>query len=279
MGAIKPIGVTDFSRTFKIQPGSHVHLSRIKPEYTAGYEDRNGIPNTVYELNKMEIARYQRILYAEEEKALLIVLQGMDASGKDGTIRHVLGEIDPFGCEITPFKAPTDEELSHDFLWRIHKHVPPKGFIGVFNRSHYEDVLVPKVKGIVPKEKINERYEQINDFEKMLTDNDVKILKFFLYISEQEQKDRFEKRIEDPTKSWKLNLQDLEERKLWPKYKKAYEELLRRCSTEWAPWFIIPSNHKWFRNFVISQIILDTLKEMDLEYPEPKFDPQTIEIE
>lgn len=278
MGIVGPVREADFLNFFRVPQGSRVQLSDIKPGYSAGYKNKNEVFEQ-FESNKVEIANLQRMLYAGGEKALLIVLQGMDASGKDGTIRHVLKEVDPQACQIASFKTPSDEELSHDFLWRVHKHVPPKGFIGVFNRSHYEDVLVPKVKGTVPEEKIEQRYEQINDFERILSENDVTLLKFFLYISKNEQRKRFLNRVKNKEKNWKLNPQDLEERTLWKKYKKAYEEILNRCSTEWAPWYIIPANHKWFRNLVISQIIKETLQEMDLKYPKPDFDPAAIEID
>lgn len=277
MGAISLITIASLPSALVVKPGSKVTLSEHKPDFTTG--DNKSIAKCILEGNTKKIANLQRKLYAQKKYALLVVLQGMDASGKDGTIRHVLKKIDPQGQQVTPFRVPTSDELMHDYLWRIHKHIPPKGTIGVFNRSHYEDVLVPKVKNTVPKEEIEKRYEQINNFERMLSENNIKLLKFFLYISKEEQKKRFTARIEDKTKNWKLNPQDLKERKLWGDYLKAYEDAINNCSTEWAPWYIIPADHKWFRNLAISEILLKTLEEMELEYPAPSFDISDIKID
>jgi PPK2 family polyphosphate:nucleotide phosphotransferase len=202
----------------------------------------------------------------------LIVLQAIDAGGKDGTIRHVMSGVNPQGCRVASFKTPTPQELAHDFLWRIHKAVPERGMIGIFNRSHYEDVLVVRVHKLVPKKVWKQRYDQINAFEKILTENHVKILKFFLYISKDEQKKRFEERLTDPQKYWKFSKDDLVERGFWDQYMEAYEDNLSLCSTAWAPWFIIPANHKWFRNLAISRIILETLEDFDMGIPQPSVD-------
>jgi PPK2 family polyphosphate:nucleotide phosphotransferase len=214
-----------------------------------------------------EIDRMQEILYAQGRHALLVVLQGPDTSGKDGTVRHVFGPVNPAGAVATSFKKPTQHELAHDFLWRIHKAVPSAGMIGIFNRSHYEDVLVPRVHALVPAERIEARYGQINAFECHLAENDVTILKFYLHISTKEQKARLEARLEDPTKRWKFSPDDLAERKHWDDYISAYQIALGRCSTQWAPWFIVPADRKWYRNAVVARIVRSILEGLDLTYP------------
>jgi PPK2 family polyphosphate:nucleotide phosphotransferase len=214
-----------------------------------------------------EIDRLQEVLYAQAKYAILVILQGPDTSGKDGTIRRVFGPINPVGAIATSFKKPTPPELAHDFLWRIHKAVPAAGMIGIFNRSHYEDVLVPRVHALVPPDRIEARYRQINAFEEHLAENDVTILKFYLHISKKEQKERLEARLRDPTKRWKFSPDDLAERKHWGDYLSAYEILLQRCSTQWAPWFVVPADHKWYRNAVVGRIVRATLEALDLTYP------------
>ena len=203
----------------------------------------------------------------------------MDAGGKDGTIRHVMTGVNPQGCKVTSFKAPSDEEIDHDFLWRIHKAVPGKGEIGIFNRSHYEDVLIVRVHDLVPKSVWSKRYAQINAFEQNLATSNATILKFYLHISKDEQKERFQERIDRPEKNWKVNPADFEERKYWDDYTRAYEEMLKRCSTDVAPWFVIPSNKKWFRNFAVSQIIVEALEALDMKYPKPTCDVSKIVLE
>jgi len=237
--------------------------------------------NTVFESDEKDEARdalksdadklrdLQRILWAQGKHAILIVLQGMDTSGKDGTIRHVMGPLNPQGVYVNSFKKPTELEMQHDYLWRVHKVVPPKGYIGVFNRSHYEDILVPFVKGSVSPEQLQERYEQINDFEKYLSRNGVTLLKFFLHISKAEQKERLLARLEQPHKNWKFNPGDLVARKQWTLYQKAYESILARCSKQWARWFVVPADRKWYRNFVVGRILRLTLERLDLAYPPP----------
>ena len=214
-----------------------------------------------------EIDRLQEILYAQAKYALLVILQGPDTSGKDGTIRRVFSPINPLGAVATSFKKPTPHELAHDFLWRIHKVVPPAGMIGIFNQSHYEDVLVPRVHGLVPADRIEARYRQITAFEQHLVENDVIILKFYLRISNKEQKSRLEARLKDPTKRWKFSADDLAERKHWDDYISAYETALQRCSTKWAPWFIVPADRKWYRDAVVARIVRATLEAMGLTYP------------
>jgi PPK2 family polyphosphate:nucleotide phosphotransferase len=223
------------------------------------------------------IGDLQRVLYADGSRALLIVLQGRDASGKDGTIRKVFSSVNPQGCTVSSFKQPTELELRHDFLWRIHSQVPPRGMIGIFNRSHYEDILVPRVHGIFPKKVWSKRYDQINDFERMLADNGVVQLKFMLHISRDEQKARFEERIEDETKNWKFRVGDLDDRKRWDDYTQAYRSILEKTSTEWAPWYLVPADDKDVRNYLVARCIADTLESLDLRYPPA--DPALAQLE
>jgi PPK2 family polyphosphate:nucleotide phosphotransferase len=200
----------------------------------------------------------------------------MDAGGKDGTIRHVMTGLNPQACRVTSFKVPSEEEADHDFLWRIHKAVPRLGEIGIFNRSHYEDVLVARVHELAPKEVWSGRYDQINDFEKILFRNQTIILKFFLYISKEEQAKRLLARIDDPQKNWKVSPADLREREYWDDYMKAYEDALERCSTRWAPWYVIPADKKWFRNLAVSEVIVDRIERLKLNYPPLKVDPEEL---
>ena len=254
-----------------VEPGTTVRLSRIDPDDTDGFKDKQAAEKALSK-NIARLQKLQYLLYAENRRALLIVLQAMDAGGKDGTIRHVMGGLNPQGCSVTSFKAPTEEEREHGFLWRIHKQVPARGDIGIFNRSHYEDVLVARVRKLVPRSVWEKRYDQINAFEKTLAGNDVVILKFMLHISKDEQRRRLEERIENPRKRWKIAPSDFEDRKLWDEYQKAYEAALSRCNHAWAPWFVIPANRKWFRNLAVSEIIVDTLQSLDMKLPRPKVD-------
>src|ERR1700733_7137493 len=207
------------------------------------------------------------LLYAEHKRSLLIVLQGMDAAGKDGTIRHVMSGVNPQGCTVTSFKQPSSRELAHDFLWRIHAAVPEKGEIGIFNRSQYEDVLIARVHNLVPREIWKRRYSEINAFEKILTANNVHILKFFLHMSNEEQEKRFKARLSDPAKNWKASAADFSERKYWNEYQAAYQEALTKCSTKDSPWYVIPADHKWFRNFAVAEIVTRTLESFHMHYP------------
>lgn len=259
-----------------VKPGAKLKLADRDPEDTHGFDK----DEATRELDKLRASldNLQELLYAERKRALLIVLQGLDASGKDGTIRHVMSGVNPQSCNVTAFKAPTAEELAHDFLWRAHKPAPVKGNIGIFNRSHYEDVLVVRVHNLVPKSVWSKRYDQINDFEAILAKNDTKILKFYLHISKGEQKERLQQRLLDPTKQWKVNPADFEERKHWDDYMAAYEDALSKCTTEDAPWYVIPANKKWFRNLAISQIIVETLENFKMKYPTLTFDPAKIVI-
>jgi PPK2 family polyphosphate:nucleotide phosphotransferase len=218
----------------------------------------------------------QTALYAEAKQALLIVLQGRDASGKDGLTRRVFGPLNSQGCVVSNFKRPTVYELARDYLWRVHQVVPPKGTIGIFNRSHYEDLLVVRVHDLVPKAVWDLRYDQINDFERMLTENGVTILKFFLHISKEEQKDRLLERLHDPLKNWKFEVGDLEERKRWDDYTEAYEDVLHKCSTSWAPWYVVPADRKTTRNLLVARVVVDTLQRMAPKFP--RVDPEVLKI-
>jgi len=254
-----------------VKPGKRVNLSHWDPGETSGYHGK-AHSEAVVQRNVARLFELQTLLAACNSYAVLIVLQGMDAAGKDGTIRHVMTGLNPQSCRVTSFKVPTDEEKRHDFLWRIHKAAPLRGEIGIFNRSHYEDVLVARVHKIVPKSIWSGRYEQICDFEKMLAANHTIILKFYLHISREEQLRRLEQRIEDPLKNWKISPADFKEREYWDDYQAAYEDALSKCSTEDGPWYIIPSDKKWFRNLAVSQIIVERMAELKMKYPPPSFD-------
>jgi PPK2 family polyphosphate:nucleotide phosphotransferase len=261
-----------------VKPGSKVSLKDHDPGDTGEFksaEDAEGPLQKYLE----ELSALQQLLYAENRRALLIVLQGMDTSGKDGTVRKVMAGLTPLGVEVKAFKAPNEEELAHDYLWRVHQAVPRRGYVGIFNRSHYEDVLVVRVHDLVPRKVWKARYEQINQFEKMLVKNDVLILKFFLHISKSEQRERLQARLTDPTRYWKFSLKDVEERRHWPAYRKAYEDALTRCSTKWAPWYIIPANHKWYRNIAVARILVETLRTLNMKYPEPTIDLSKVVID
>ena len=233
-----------------------------------------------YELTRLavEINALQDILHAEGKRKLLLVLQGMDASGKDGTIRHVFSECDPLGIRLASFKAPTSEELAHDYLWRVHHEVPKNGELVIFNRSHYEDVLIVKVHDWIDEAECKRRFSQINDFERMLSETGTTIIKCYLHISKEEQKSRMQERLDDPTKTWKFNPNDLKERALWPQYMRAYENAMKATSTDYAPWYVIPADSKTNRNLLISRLLLSTLKAMKLKYPPIPKDYSSIQI-
>lgn len=267
----------DFRKKLLVRPGAKIHLPDWDAGETYGFEKGDECRKlTDKTISRMDKLQYR--LYADNRYALLIVLQGMDAAGKDGTIRHVMAGVNPMGCRVTPFKQPTHEELQHDFLWRVHKACPEKGTFGIFNRSHYEDVLVVRIHKLVPKAIWEERFDQINRFESTLAETGTVILKFFLHISKGEQKKRFEERIDDPSHEWKASPADFEERKYWDEYTRAYEDVLHRCSPKHAPWYIIPADHKWFRNLAVSRIIADTLEDLHLKFPKPSFDISKIKI-
>ena len=250
-----------------VAPGSGFKLSDADPSDTHGVDKEEALRRLEKHVERM--AKLQYLLYAEAKCALLVVLQGMDAGGKDGTIRHVMTGLNPQGVEVTSFKAPEGEERRHDYLWRVHRAVPEFGKIGIFNRSHYEDVLVVRVHDLQPKSVWSKRFDQINDFERMLSESRVRIVKFMLHIGKQEQGDRLRARLSDKSKNWKFSQADVKERESWDKYQKAYQDVLRRCSTKHAPWYVIPANHKWFRNLAVSEILADTLEDMHPRIPKP----------
>lgn len=252
----------------KVKPGQKIKLAKINPDDSGAFDDKAQAKKQLKK-NIGRMAELQNILYAEGRHALLIVLQAMDAGGKDGTIRSIMSGVNPQGVRVTSFKKPTEEELSHDFLWRIHQARPAQGMIGIFNRSHYEDVLVVRVHNLVPKAVWQTRYDHINNFEKLLSDSGVTILKFYLHISQDEQKERFQARLDQPHKRWKFNPADLEERAYWNDYMRAFEVAFEKCSPEHAPWYIVPANNKWYRNLLISETIIKALEELNLKYPKP----------
>jgi PPK2 family polyphosphate:nucleotide phosphotransferase len=256
----------DYRKKLVVDPGSKVRLSKIDPSYSGGHESHEkALPEIQANVERMDKLQY--LLYADGSQSLLVVLQALDAAGKDGVIRHVFGGMNPQGTFVFGFKQPSKDEAAHDFLWRAHLRTPEKGEVVVFNRSHYEDVLVVRVHKLVERRVWSKRYDLINDFEKMLIQNRTTILKFFLHISPEEQLARFKQRLDDPSRHWKISESDYSERELWPQYVEAYEDAVALTSTKRAPWYIIPANHKWFRNLAVSQIIADTMDEMGLKLP------------
>lgn len=257
---------------YRIEPGTAVHLAGRDPaDHTAFDGDKKAGRSAAKSLNR-RLEALQELLYAEDRHRLLVVLQAMDTGGKDGTIRHVFDGTNPQGVKVASFKKPTPQELAHDYLWRVHRHTPGRGEIVIFNRSHYEDVLVVRVHDLVPEDVWSRRYDQINAFERRLADEGTTILKFFLHISKEEQRSRLQARLDEPTKLWKFSRGDLAERELWNDYVEAYEAALSRTSTPWAPWYAIPSDRKWYRNLAISSILVDTLESLDMRYPDPEDD-------
>jgi len=258
-------GRDSMALAWKIDEGATVKLKEYDPGYTDKHVDSDSAQGTATHLSS-ELSKLQELLAAAQHHSMLIVLQGMDTSGKDGTIRHVFSSVNPQGCEVHSFKTPTLEEQLHDFLWRIHRVAPARGMIGVFNRSHYEDVLVVRVHNLVPEDVWSKRYKEINHFEKLLTESGTIVLKFFLHISNEEQKQRLLAREQDRDKAWKLSASDWAERKYWDDYQSAYEDVLSKCSTEEAPWYIVPANHKWYRNLAIAQVVADTMHKYKDEW-------------
>jgi PPK2 family polyphosphate:nucleotide phosphotransferase len=262
---------------FRLEPGKRAELDKRDPADASHFPDRDAAEELCKGCSEA-INTLQDRLYAEGRRALLVVLQGTDTSGKDGTIRHVFNATGPLGVSVTSFRRPSEEELAHDFLWRAHLACPRRGTIGIFNRSHYEDVLVARVKKLAPLAAIEQRYDQINAFERMLTQNGTTILKFMLHISKQEQRERLEARLEEAESRWKFNPADLDDRKLWKEYQVAYELMLERCSTAWAPWYVIPADRKWARNAAVAAIVRGTLEEMAPQYPRPDWDPRDFKV-
>jgi len=253
---------------YRVKPGTTVNLKKWSTDDTGDFKQKKD-GEAESEKNRDKLREIQEVLYAESKQSLLVVLQAMDAGGKDGTIDYIFSGVNPQGCQVTSFKVPSTLEKEHDFLWRIHAAAPRDGMIGIFNRSHYESVLVERVHEIVPKSKWRKRYDHINAFEQMLHDEGTRVVKFFLHISKKEQLERIQARLDDPKKNWKYNPDDLTERKRWDDYMEAFEDLLTRCSSDTCPWYVVPADHKWYRNWVISDILVRTLKEMNPKYPDP----------
>ncbi len=260
-----------------LPPGKKFRLKDFDPDYTGPYKKKSDAEKATAK-NLERLHDLQEMLYAQGEHALLVILQAMDAGGKDGAIEHVMGAFNPQGVQVTAFKVPTEEELAHDFLWRVHRAAPRRGMIGIFNRSHYEDVLVVRVKGLAPEEVWKPRYAHINAFERLLADSGVTIVKFYLHISKDEQAKRLRERQTTPSKQWKFAPGDLEERTRWDAYMQAFEDALTKCNTEVAPWYVIPANRKWYRDFAISQVLVETMEGIGLAYPEPPANIEQYEI-
>ena len=265
----------DYRKRFRVKPGGKFRLS----DQDAGFTDKLESEEEA----KAELEHYQHrlrelqdLLYVNQHHSLLVVLQALDTGGKDGTINHVLGAMNPQGCRVAHFRQPSEEERAHDFLWRAHKAAPEHGEVVIFNRSHYEDVLVVRVHDLVPKQVWSHRYKRINAFEKELTQNQTLVLKFFLHISKREQLKRLKARIDDPAKHWKLNEGDYADRERWDDFAKAYHDALKKCSTAHAPWYVIPADHKWFRNLAVARIVVEHLEDLKLGYPTPTADMQKI---
>ena len=260
----------------RVRPGDKVDLESIDPEFCAGLEKEAAREQTAADLEAL--GHLQQLLYAEDRRALLVVLQGIDTAGKDGVIRKVMTGFNPQGCVVTPFKKPAGEEVEHDFLWRVHAACPRRGEIGVFNRSHYEDVLVTRVHDLVPRKRIERRYGAINEFERHLVDEGTHIVKFFLWISRDEQKRRLQERLADPEKNWKFSEADLKERERWSDYVEAFDAALSRCSTDDAPWWIVPANRKWFRDWMVARVLRGTLESFDMKWPKASFDASKVTV-
>ena len=268
----------NYLERFRVAPGAKVKLKEIDPAFKDRHESHEDATEEIEHYQK-RLRELQDLLYAERRHSLLICLQAMDTGGKDGTINHVLAAMNPQGCRVAPFRQPSAEEAAHDFLWRVHRAAPGRGEVVIFNRSQYEDVLVVRVHKIVPKEVWSLRYDRINTFEKGLVEHDTHILKFYLHMSKDEQLERFKERLDDSTKQWKISEADYKERRFWDDYMAAYEDALSRCSTEHAPWFVIPADHKWFRNLAVARIVVEHLEGLKLNYPKPTVDIEQIRRE
>lgn len=255
----------DYPR-YRVHPGQPITLADFNPNASEDYNKKKHVEKEL-EKQRLRLQNLQERLYAEHKRSFLVVLQAMDTGGKDGTIKHVFGGLNPQGCQVWSFKKPSDEELGHDFLWRYHQRTPHRGMISIFNRSHYEDVLIVRVKQLVSENVWRQRYHLINEFEHMLALNNITVIKFFLHISKEEQKQRLESRLKDPDKHWKFSSNDLKERQFWDDYQAAFEEMINNCSTAYAPWYVVPANNKWYRNLVVARTIADTLEAMNPQYP------------
>jgi len=273
MAPTQPIGYSASA----VPADQPVDLSAYDPGDTGGLTKSDAREQLKDNLRRM--AELQEMMYAQRKHALLIVLQAMDAGGKDSTIRHVMDGFNPQGCHVYSFGVPTEEELAHDFLWRIHQHTPQRGFVSIFNRSHYEDVLVVRVNELVPEEVWQARYEHINAFERLLADSGVTILKFYLHISKGEQRERFQDRIDRPDKQWKFNPGDLKTRGRWKDYMRAFEDAIATCNKPWAPWYVVPANRKWYRNLVVSTAIVEAMEQLEMSYPPAPEGIDTLKID
>ena len=266
----------DYRKRFLVQPGKKIKLADIDPGYHGKHVTEETAKSDI-EKYRATISSQQDLMYSEGHHSLLIILQAMDAGGKDGTVRHAMSTMNPIGTVVTSFKQPTSDDLKHDFLWRVHPHAPARGQVAIFNRSHYEDVLVVRVHKLVPKRIWSERYRAINEFERTLShESNTRILKFFLYISPEEQLERFKQRLDDPARNWKISEDDYREREFWDGYIRAYEAVFHKTSTDYAPWYVIPANHKWFRNLAIAQIVAATFEDMKIPTPKPQVDLELI---
>jgi PPK2 family polyphosphate:nucleotide phosphotransferase len=262
---------------YLVKPHTKIRLAKISSSGIGDFKSEEAAKSVLVN-HRAALDKLQDVFYASQAKALLIVLQGMDTAGKDGTISHIFSGINPQGCDVAAFKVPTPLEARHDFLWRVHAKVPPRGMIGIFNRSHYEDVLSPRVHKLISADVARQRIDNINEFESFLADNDVLILKFYLHISKDEQTRRLQARLDDKKKNWKLSDADIKERQFWPRYMEAYNDVLSATSRKYAPWFVIPSDNKWYRNIAISAVIVDLMLSLNLKYPEPTVDASTIKL-
>jgi PPK2 family polyphosphate:nucleotide phosphotransferase len=265
--------------TYRVDEGTKVHLPKWPTSTTDGFAGGKEEGAEALKALNVQLADLQQMLYADGRHKVLVVLQGMDTSGKDGTIKHVFHTVNPLGVKVANFKKPNEVELAHDYLWRVHDNTPRNGNIAIFNRSHYEDVLVVRVHELVAEDVWRRRYRHIREWERMLADEGTAIVKFFLHISRDEQRDRLLERLENPAKHWKFEHGDLEERKLWDEYTAAYEEAISETSTDRAPWYVVPADRKWYRNLVISEVLIETLRGLDLAYPEPPEDLASITID
>jgi PPK2 family polyphosphate:nucleotide phosphotransferase len=267
------------AESYRLPPGKTVHLDRWSTSDRTHFPGKKAEAQVTLAALNDQLSELQQLLYAESRHKVLVVLQGMDTSGKDGTIRHVFRTVNPQGVKVKSFKRPNDTELAHDYLWRVHEHTPGDGRLTIFNRSHYEDVLVPFAHRTLPRKVLDRRYGHIADFERMLADEGTIIRKFFLHISRDEQEARLRSRLDDPAKHWKFEVGDVNERRLWDEYQRAYERLLARTSTDQAPWYIVPSDRKWYRNLVVSSVLIDTLRGLKMSYPAPSIDVTQVVID
>jgi len=272
--------IGDALKRYRVKPGEKVDLSSIDAgDFSLFAEGGKGGSLEVFDQLRDELQSLQKVLYAQNKHRILIVLQAMDTGGKDGCVKHVFSRVDPQGVNVKAFKKPSEEELAHDFLWRVHQHVPGNGQIVIFNRSHYEDILAVRVKKLFGDEVWKRRYRHVIEFERMLAEEGTVIIKMFLHISKDEQKRRLESRLANPAKYWKFNPDDLSDRARWDEFQKAYEDLIEKTSTEQAPWFIIPGNRKWYRNLIVARIMVDVLRGLKMNFPTVNWDPKSVVIE